>query len=443
MVASGKSLFGTPIPPLVLRHAQDAAWYWQQLEGDRLSPVVDARRAKHYQRMFTCHLAGLRVAGESGWELARKELERWKECPQLFVCWWLVLQDTDPEKTASLWPFMDTVPGAESAATAALLWSTPEHRAPWLRVWLASNVPQAQRMALTALALCKETPDTPLAELAALFEADPLTVAATCRLVGSLRQEAFADHLLHAAQSPYQEVREQAGVALLAVNRPEDAFPILQEAMLHHYQNMESGEGASALQEEHRTQVLACLYGHALAPKNLTALANLPPCLLPCICAHHGHVVCLSLLADLLDTVYAPLALRAICRITGLDAESAGLCLPPVLPDDPAFGDDPPEHFGRHLESGLPSPDVPKIRAWLAEHASTFPANVPLLRGKEASLEVCLAVLETGMQDERLAAAWHTIRQTACPLMDTTAPVALQDEWLQRLRDLKKGDQHP
>lgn len=410
-----------PIPPIVLRHAQDAAWYWSQLEADRLSPVVSAQRARHYQQIFTCHLEGLHLAGDLGWALAFKELERWNDPEQLFVCWWLALQDASAQKPAELWPFLSTVPRAESAVAAALLWSAPEHRTPWLHRWLHGPEPQARRVALEACALCGEWPDIPLTSL---FTAEPLTVAAACKLVARLRLADDLPAVRRAAQTGHPEIREQAGVALLACRHPEEALPLLLEALLRHHTNRDSGEGGTMLSEEHRAHVLACLYGHALPVGELSRVLSLPLYLQPLVCAHHGDAAALPLLGELLETVHAPTAFRAICRLTGLDPDTKGLSRPPVLPDSPNV--DPPDHPGQHLESGLPMPDAPQVRAWLADHARAFPLGIPLLRGREATVETCLDVLETGMQDERFAAACHAMNQSSGFFVDSTAPLALQ-----------------
>lgn len=425
MIGSGASLYGSPILPIVRRHAQDAAWYWSQLAADRLSPVVDARRARHYQQLFTCHLQGLRVAGELGWTLACKELERWKDPEQLFVCGWLALQTGDAAKIAALGPFLPEVPRAEAALAAAMLWS----KSPCLQRWLHSPVPHEQRCALVACALHGELPDIPLAPL---FTADPPSVAAACCLVACLRLEDCLPLVLHAAQSPHPDVREQAGKALLACNRAEEALPLLLEAVLRHEANRLSGEGGSALWEEERAQVLACLCGHALPLGQLARLPGLPAYLRPLVYAHHGDAAALPLLAELLETVHAPTALRAICRLTGLDPDTVSL--PPVLPDSPEYAVDPPAHPGHRLESGLPMPDVPRVRAWLADHADALPRGVPLLQGREATLETCLDVLENGWQDERFAAACHAMRLSPCLFVDTTGPQALQTARCQALR---------
>lgn len=441
-------LYNMPIEPLILRHVQDAAWYWSQWEGDRLSPVVDAASVQHYQKLLRCHLEGLSNAPTMAWAFACKELQRWKDPEQLFVCWWLALQDPDPEKTTHLWPFLGNIARAENAVAAALVLSEPQHRTPWLETWLHSPIPQARRMAISASAALGQTPELPLEPL---FFEDHLTVAAVCTLAGVLRRTDLTDHLHLAATSPHAQVCEAAAVALLACGHGTKAAPLLAQAMLRHHALMECGESSSALEEEHNAQVLACLYGHALPmgsmPEQLAEISALPPYLIPHICAHHGDAAALPLLSTLLgqpDSAQAPHAphspqmLRAICRLTGLAAEDDGLCLPAVHPDDEQSEiqfPSPPDYPGHGLESGLPAPDVQKVRTWLADMGKAIPTGVPLLQGKIITLAHCLAVLEADMQDNRFAAAWHALRLCPGALVDVTAPWALQQMLFRELHN--------
>ena len=74
------------IPPLVTRHAGDAAFYWQQHDGSAHSPLVGLPQLLEFDRLLDAHLDGLRVAGEPGWEIALAQLQRWQRAPEVFVC---------------------------------------------------------------------------------------------------------------------------------------------------------------------------------------------------------------------------------------------------------------------------------------------------------------------------------------------------------------------
>ena len=49
------------IPPLITRHAGDAAFYWQQRDGSVHSPLVGLSHLLEFDRLLDAHLDGLRV----------------------------------------------------------------------------------------------------------------------------------------------------------------------------------------------------------------------------------------------------------------------------------------------------------------------------------------------------------------------------------------------
>jgi len=57
------------IPPLVARHAEDAAFYWMQRNANAHSPLLRFERLMHFDQLLTAHLDGLRVAGHVGCRL--------------------------------------------------------------------------------------------------------------------------------------------------------------------------------------------------------------------------------------------------------------------------------------------------------------------------------------------------------------------------------------
>lgn len=67
------------VQPLVRRHAEDAAFYWTQLDGASQATGLNAQRLIHFQRLLEAHLEGLRVAGIDGMPLTQEALVRWRK----------------------------------------------------------------------------------------------------------------------------------------------------------------------------------------------------------------------------------------------------------------------------------------------------------------------------------------------------------------------------
>ncbi len=77
------------IEPLLIRHAEDAAFYWAQLDGAARAFNLYPERYTHFNRLLDAHLEGLLIAEEHGVAPALKALERWGQPGEAFVAAWL------------------------------------------------------------------------------------------------------------------------------------------------------------------------------------------------------------------------------------------------------------------------------------------------------------------------------------------------------------------
>ncbi|EFU2868046.1 Uncharacterised protein [Salmonella enterica subsp. enterica serovar Sanjuan] len=84
------------IKPLVQQHSRDAAFYWQQINIGRFSPLVTSQKRHHFRRQLNAHIDGLRAAGQEGWDAAFKNYSRWKTESEAFICWLLALEQDEP-----------------------------------------------------------------------------------------------------------------------------------------------------------------------------------------------------------------------------------------------------------------------------------------------------------------------------------------------------------
>lgn len=58
------------IDATVLRHAEDAAFYWSQLDWTLRSPELGFPRLEHFNKLLQAHLDGLNIAGPTGWKIS-------------------------------------------------------------------------------------------------------------------------------------------------------------------------------------------------------------------------------------------------------------------------------------------------------------------------------------------------------------------------------------
>jgi len=138
------------------------------------------------------------------------------------------------------------------------------------------------------------------------------------------------------------------------------------------------------------------------------------------------------LLELMADPALARLAGESFAMITGADL--AWLDLDRKPPENFASGpnDDPHDpDVDMDEDDGLPWPDPEKVGAWWKANAHRFPAGQRFFMGQPPGMAHCLAVLKTGYQRQRMAAAiWRCILQPGTPLFPTDAPAWRQKRWL-------------
>lgn len=137
------------------------------------------------------------------------------------------------------------------------------------------------------------------------------------------------------------------------------------------------------------------------------------------------------LIAQMRDLKLARLAGESFSTITGLDLAAEDLELKP--PENHAAGpnDDPDdEDVAMDEDESLPWPDAEKIEGWWQACGHRFPPGSCCFVGGPVSPDHCLAVLKTGFQRQRIAAADHlSLMAPGTPLFNTAAP-AWRQQWL-------------
>jgi uncharacterized protein (TIGR02270 family) len=144
--------------------------------------------------------------------------------------------------------------------------------------------------------------------------------------------------------------------------------------------------------------------------------------------AHGDALVMPWLLMQLQVPVVARLAGQAFSLITGVDLEDAGLSGSPPAdfragptddPADPDVAPDPDEY--------LPWPDAAKVSAWWKKHADNVPVGVRHLLGRPLTDDHLAAILRSGTQPQRSAAAIERVLLApGSPIFDVLAPAERQ-----------------
>lgn len=152
-----------------------------------------------------------------------------------------------------------------------------------------------------------------------------------------------------------------------------------------------------------------------------------------------------SLVPWLLDAMQAPALARvagaAVCSITGLDlrrhdldangplgvAATEGPALERQMTDPPTNEGVPTNSFSDEPDDDLVWPDAPRLREWWSEHRHAFTPGTRYLAGVPVSPAAVVAILRTGNQQQRAAAALElALLHPETPLVDVSAPAHRQ-----------------
>jgi len=399
------------IPPLVHRHAEDAAFYWSQLDSAERSPHFGLARYTHFNQVLDAHLEGLLVAGAEGIAPALNALKRWKGPAEAFACAWLAIQVNDADANAALLAQVRKQPDTLlRGLTSALAWAPRENTLPWLVQLGAVDAPVPDQVAaLRAAALIGPDGVSALPSPLTAYIASPHGVvrAAACRAArpdGERCTSALGPALRAAARDNDLAVRAEASIAMARCGMTEGAAAVLWQCVATQADIHAQSTGWYRKQATRRLQRwvrhLAAItpLGHADIQQLLDWL---PARIGLMFTLHHGdaaylpHV--LALMADPSQARYAGWVWQ---MLTGIDLATHGLVLP-----EPDQDDTPDAVTDAKLDAdqGLPLPNIEAIRCTQA--ATALRPGVRSLLGQPITPSYALALLETAPQALRSIAA--------------------------------------
>ena len=355
---------------LVRRHADDAAFYWQQLDGAPQSVLLGALNVAEFQSLLLAHLEGLQAAGEPGAIEARQALARWRKPGEAFAAMAaaLALPNDDDEQAEAIDAVLRVVAQVPDlllrGAISALAWAPPAQAEPWLVQALQSDNAIYRVAALRACAL--RGLDVPQWSAHA-HHASPYVRAAACRC-------ARAEHLptLEAmAADADLAVRAEAALAWCRLVPAGDRDSDIAAAVSSHLWECVSAQMALAagatgwnrLQAQrrldrwlHHLAWLAPL-GH---PGVAALLQQLPGRLALNFALHHGDAQQLPFVLQCMHHAeHARWAGWVWQCLTGVDLRASRLAQP-----DPAIDLDAPLTASQlDADHGLPLPDAAAVAA--------------------------------------------------------------------------------
>jgi uncharacterized protein (TIGR02270 family) len=401
----------------------------QHLDGSSFLWLLRTRAvsAPHYSladlakldNRVEANLDGLRIAGETGWEICKEALNI-GESGEIFAAAVLAFENGSPNWIDPVLEASTTLPEIPSAS--ALGWLPFPQAQTHIERLLASSSPALQRVGIAACAIHRENPGAALRN--AIATSDSLLKARSLRAIGELglddlcaeasRSLTAEDELCRfwAAWSIAIVTPEQNAIALL-VTVAESNGPNSHRALQLAIRRMDEAPASAWIdrlsQEKGKTRAAITAAGALGEPSRIPWLI------------------------DRMDSPEsARLAGEAFTMITGVDIAYRDLDAdkpdgfeggPTEDPDDENVEMDPDEH--------LPWPDPKLIARWWSQHRDDFQNGTRYLVGRPISIDWCQQVLRIGRQRQRTAAALElAILQPGLPLFNVAAPGFRQQQIL-------------
>ena len=412
------------IQDIVDEHADEAAFLWMLRDGAVRAPHYDLADLAELDERVEAHLDGLRVGGEAGWELLVERLRQNQDAGEAFAAGVLALESKSPKRLDPVLAAAEAGPEAARGLVSALGWVTPKQLQGTGKVFLNGGTPFLRRLGIAACAVHRTDPGERLHR--AVHDEDAGLRARALRAVGELGREDLLPTAAERAAAADEDDACRFWAAWSAVLLGERG-KVLEWLKLTCISP--SPFAARAL------EVVPRALEPAAAQAWLKGLVGDAALLRPVIQAtgRRGDPHYVPWLIKQMETPeLARVAGEALAMITGVDLAYQGLegdwpegfeAGPSENPDD--------DDIAMDADEDLPWPAPDLVKAWWAENQGNFEAGTRHLCGQPLTAERCRAILATGFQRQRNAAALElALLEPGKPLFETRAPGLRQQEAL-------------
>jgi uncharacterized protein (TIGR02270 family) len=383
----------SPFIDIISQHAEEAAFLWHLRSQAVHAPNYTLADLAELDHRIEAHLEGLKVAGDTGWDLCVQALEG-GDAGAVFAASILALDNGGPDRLETVLQAVEAAPETGRGAIAALGWRGFPGTQPVAKSLLASETPARKRIGIGAFAIHRMDPGTALDD--ALSHPDPLLRARALKAAGELgaagRLKAVEAHL---------EDKDAAcafwaawSATLLGSAAGLKQLGAIAESDSPH------GERALRLVARHLSPAVAQPWITRLASNKATvrlaiiaAGASGLPDRIPWLIEWMNHPEC------------ARAAGESFSLITGLDLAAAHLDgdEPEGFQSGPT--DNPEdEDVAMDADGDLPWPRASDLAQWWVRHEAAFVRGTRYLNGKPAQANGPLAGDPSASQRLRFAA---------------------------------------
>ncbi|MDQ1833208.1 MULTISPECIES: HEAT repeat domain-containing protein [Massilia] len=433
------------IGPLVTRHAEDAAFYWSQLDRAAASPQVGFDKLQHFNRLQDAHLDGLRAAGASGWLPALHALERWRKAGEAFVCTLLAMRPVNRARLDSILTVVRQRPDELLRGLVSALAWMGDQSDEVIQIWSGPKAdPVAQVAALRAVAVRGPAAVAHLASpLAAYFSSStPHVRAAACRAAGVGDKSGIAPLLIAALEDSDLAVRAEAAISLAASGEYENALSVLKACVLLQAGLYASATGWYRMQSARRLHRWTMKLAILTAPGTSSAhdlLALLPARSGLTFAMAHGDLIHLPFVVEHMANPEVDRYAGWIWEtLTGMDLAAAGWTIPEPAPST-QDSNQVITQTRLDADNGLARPLHAAVRAYTASSPFFLLHGKRVLCGQELALEHALNLLESASQPVRSLAAHSLDGDGFLVRMNVCAPASAQRSAMNALYHMLAG----
>ncbi len=412
------------VPVIVAQHLDDAAALRSVRSVLVRAPHVRLLHLGRNDERLTAHLDGLSVASGHGVKASQAALES-PGVGELFIAAVLAIEHRDAAWLDRLLSLLDALPDAPRALASAFGWVAPALLRGLTATLLASESPRSRWLGIAACAQHRVDPGAALG--AAIDQADPRL---RTRALSAAAELGRVD-LMPACQAGLKDEmvasRLAAARSAALLGDRADAVEALRTLALQ--------PGAA----QHEALALALFTADTEASRTLVkqlASGGAPLRTLIKAAGWAGDVQVVPwLLKHMRDDAQARVAGEAFSFITGLDLAYLDLDRKP--PDQVVSGpnDDPSDdNVALDEDESLPWPEADKLGAWWKTHGGRFAPGTRFFAGEPPSVSHSLAVLKSGFQRQRMAAAHYLcLLKPGTPLFNIAAPTRRQERLLAQM----------
>jgi len=388
------------VAPLIRRHAEDAAFYWSQLDRSGEAYTLGGRRALHFCQLLQAHLEGLAIAGPEGEASALGQLVRWKKPGEAFCAFWTALISGREPAQEAVWRLVRRSPDALlRGAISALVWAPEPASLAWVAAHARPECGAPEAVATLRACALRGWP-LPWPWQFVFEHPHPAVRATACRWAMTTPEQTRLQLVQALLVDSDLAVRAEAAMALLTLLRAVSsldseqlslqAASVLWAAIAAQAERAEAVTGWHRLQAQRRLLRWLRHLAHAVPlghPAVDRLLQLLPPRLALSFVLNHGDADhCQFLLAAAKEPDTARQAGWVWQSLTGVDLVQEGLTRTDMQPS--ADGQAMP--LQQSGDDGLPWPDARALARHPASHRpgpADGAATQRMLLGREVTVD--------------------------------------------------------